>query len=183
MWQDQQVPLCTGGVWVLGMCGGVDGSTSSLVGHGRWECLARLAQHRWGRGTGVCWSARVGCGWWGHTAGMAGLALHGWGKVPGMCMVRLALCGWGTGTRSMQQGLRGLLAVGGGVVLCVELSTLRDHVGQEFSMVACPSSSPLPAMAPCLSCRWGPSSRFPLPWLSTHQPLVYHSHCPQCTTP
>ena len=32
-----------------------------------------------------------------------------------------------------------------------------------------------PTMAPCLSCRSGPSPRFPLPWHSPPQPVLYHS--------
>ena len=35
--------------------------------------------------------------------------------------------------------------------------------------------SPSPTMASCLSCGPGPSPRFPLPWHSLPQPMVYHS--------
>ena len=46
-----------------------------------------------------------------------------------------------------------------------------------------PPSLPFPTVAPCLSCRSGPSPEFLLPWLSTPQPLAYHSPSQQCTSP
>ena len=41
----------------------------------------------------------------------------------------------------------------------------------EYSMVAHPSSSPLPTVVPFLSCRSSSSPRLPLMWLSTPQAL------------
>ena len=45
------------------------------------------------------------------------------------------------------------------------------------------SPLPFPTMVPCLSCGSRPSSRFPLPWLSTPQLLVYYSPPPPHSTP
>ena len=84
-----------------------------------------------------------------------------------------------------------LLCFPQGRVLCWGCSTLCDggvqacaHVGTSFLWWwPTPSPLPSPTMVPYLSCGSGPSPRFPLPWLSTPQPLVYHLPHLWCTAP
>ena len=53
---------------------------------------------------------------------------------------------------------------------------------KEFLWWPTPLSLPSPTMAPCFSCRSRPSPGFPLPLLSTPQPLAYSSLHPRGTT-
>ena len=78
-----------------------------------------------------------------------------------------------------------LLAMGGGGVGCTgdapPSMSLRTHMHVAAKSFLCHLPlllSPFPTMVPCLSCGSGPSPKFPLPWLSTTQPLAYCSPAP-----
>ena len=93
--------------------------------------------------------------------------------------------GQGTGARSTWGEGRGSWPQGGLRLECSALCKLASkHAHWDTrSFLWWPAPPPLPSrtMVPYLSCRSGPSPGFPLPWLSTPQPLVYPTAPPACS--
>ena len=183
--------LCAGGAWMLGMHGGASGSHSAWAGCGHQELVvgwAFPAPHQRSVGTGSTWhgwqgqvhaggmlgacsqvdSSREVCRHQEHRAGPAGPAPHGWRRMLG-AHCRAGWCSWFPGV--------------GWWGCCTWNALLSDirrarHFLQRPDPPLSPSQKPVPYLS------WlGPSPRFPLPWLSTPQPLAYCSLCLQCTAP
>lgn len=132
-------------------------------------------------------SMRAGCGI--RSCEGAGRARPMWvGQHP---------CRLGVGTRSMQGCQQGHICMGGAQALgrnaqLSEIQWASVHTGTQgifygsLPLLLCPSQKVVASPADSsrsLSCRSGPSHRFPLPWLSTPQPLVYHPPLQQHTAP